>query len=227
MWALTGRSTISKLRGFAASSTLVPGLTVLPTYHPASVLREYPQRHDAIRDLQKAVRLSRSPVLDRPSRRVCLPDHPAEIALWAAEHVHDRLSFDIETAGGHITCIGFAPHPGEILVVPFTDRRRAGWAYWETLDDEAAAWSEVAKLLGTPHVRKVGQNGGLYDALYLYEAYGIPVANYADDSMLLSHSLQPEASKGLGYLGSIYGPDGMHAWKADHPRGKRTTKREE
>ena len=28
--------------------------------------------------------------------------------------------------------------------------------------------------------------------------------NYADDTMLMHHALQPESNKGLGFLGSVY-----------------------
>ena len=52
----------------------------------------------------------------------------------------------------------------------------------------------------------------LYDISFLLRAYGIKTMNCAEDTMLLSHALQPEGLKGLGYLGSIYSDEG--AWEA-------------
>jgi hypothetical protein len=43
------------------------------------------------------------------------------------------------------------------------------------------------------------------------------------DTMLLSHSLQPESLKGLGYLGSVFTDEG--SWKQER-KGNQTIKRD-
>ena len=65
-------------------------------------------------------------------------------------------------------------------------------------------------MLGRQRPAKLFQNG-LYDIAFLWRAYGIKVMNASEDTMLLHHALQPEALKGLGFLGSVYTDEG--AWK--------------
>ena len=71
----------------------------------------------------------------------------------------------------------------------------------------------MRRVLIDSSIPKLFQNG-LYDIAFLWRAYGIGVMGCAEDTMLLSHSLQPESLKGLGYLGSIYTDHG--AWKSEH-----------
>jgi DNA polymerase I-like protein with 3'-5' exonuclease and polymerase domains len=133
------------------------------------------------------------------------------------------LSFDIETSGDQITCIGFSPDPSVALVIPFTIGARAIRSYWPSLEAELSAWNFVERCLSHPS-QKVAQNG-LYDIHFLWRRYGIAVKNFEHDTMLLHHSLQPEASKGLDFLGSIYTNEA--SWKLMRTRGKQTIKRDE
>ena len=48
LWAVTGQSGITKWRGTVAESSLVPGLKVVPTWHPAAVLRNNSLRLELI-----------------------------------------------------------------------------------------------------------------------------------------------------------------------------------
>ena len=76
----------------------------------------------------------------------------------------------------------------------------------------------MRRVLGDPDIPKLFQNGA-YDIAFLWRAYGIKTMGAAHDTMLLQHALQPEALKGLGYLGSIYSDEG--SWK--HMRRKDET----
>ena len=62
MWALLGKTSISKLRGTVQLSThTLTGLKVLPTYHPAAIFRQYSLRPIVVLDLRKARRESELP----------------------------------------------------------------------------------------------------------------------------------------------------------------------
>ena len=50
-WALLQRTGISNIRGTVARATLVPGLKVIPVYHPSAVLRDWSLRHVTVLDL--------------------------------------------------------------------------------------------------------------------------------------------------------------------------------
>lgn len=221
-WALLRTSSISKIRGTIFTSTLVEGLKVLPTYHPAAVLRQYELRHVTILDLIKARREARFAEIIRPRRQIYVPESLADMEEFYAENIElaSTIAVDIETASGQITCIGFSTRPDSALVVPLVDPRRDSGSYWAFPAQEVQAWEFIRRVLDHP-APKVFQNG-LYDLHFLYRGYGIVVRNCEHDTMLLHHALQPESPKGLGYLGSIYTNE--PAWKL--MRGA-STKRDE
>jgi len=220
-WALLHDSRISRIRGTTASSAAPAGFKVLPTYHPAAVLRQWDLRPVTVLDLAKARRESEFPEVRRPARVIWTDPTLRDIEAFYHDHILPArsLAFDIETAGDQITCIGFAPRVDLALVVPFVDHRRGG-SYWGSSVDERLAWGWVAKILDSP-LRKITQNG-LYDVHFLWRKYGISVANWTDDTMLLHHALFPESEKGLGFLGSVYTNE--PSWKLMRSKAKHTIK---
>lgn len=226
LWALIGVGGISNRRGSICTSThLVEGFKVLPTYHPAAILRQWDLRPVTVLDLHKARRESAFPEVVRPSRQVWIEPSLQDIEVFYDQFIPGCkiLSCDIETAGDQITCIGFAPSPSVSLVIPFTDPRRARGSYWPNRSDELAAWNHVRRFLLSP-CGKVFQNG-LYDISFLYRSYGLRVVNPEHDTMLLHHSLQPESPKSLAFLGSCYTNES--SWKLMRPRHKTTIKQDE
>jgi uracil-DNA glycosylase len=216
MWALLGKTAISKYRGTTALSThTAGGFKVLPTYHPAAIFRQWELRPIAVIDLAKARRESLFPEIRRPEVTMYVPETTEELHSLIREHLApaERLAVDIETSGNQITCIGFAPNRYQAIVVPFVDGRRVGRNYWNRQEDEIAAWKAIAGLLMEPTPKKTFQNG-MYDIAFLWRAQGIAVMGAEDDTMLLHHALQPESLKGLGFLGSVYTDHG--AWKTEH-----------
>ena len=224
LWALTGSSRISSARGTVTTSSLIDGLKVLPTYHPAGVLRNWSWRPIVLQDLFKAAREMEFPEVRRPARRITIDPTLEEVESFIAEALAAPvLASDIETEKGQITTIGFATSPQRAFVIPFWDKRQPGWSYWPTLGEELRAWKAVESIL-TRHPQVVFQNG-LYDVQYIWRM-GIPVPGFSDDTMLLHHSMYPELPKGLGFLGSVYTND--ISWKQMRQRhGSQETKREE
>lgn len=225
LWALTGGSAISKLRGAVCLSThTATGFKVLPTYHPAAVLRQYDLRAVTSLDLAKAKREAEFPDLRRPKREIWID--PTLEDLYAFDNAYIRgaklLSVDVETAGNQITRVGFAPKPDVALVIPFTDRRRFGRSYWPDAKSERSAKLFVRDVLSRPMPKKLFQNG-LYDVAFFWRSEGTPVMGAEEDTMLLHHALQPESPKALGYLGSVYTDE--VAWKT--MRKVETIKRDE
>lgn len=229
-WAILGSSGISRIRGTVTSGGRIgyEGNKVLPTFHPAAVLRDWSLRPVTVLDLAKAKRESAFPDIRRPERTIYLEPTLEDLEWYLETQLRNAsvISFDIETSGDQITCIGFAPSPTSALVVPFRDNRRDNssghmGSYWPTHEAEVVAWGFVRRVLRLPQ-RKVAQNG-LYDINFLWTRYGITVTNYEDDTMLLHHALQPESLKGLGFLGSVYTNES--SWKLMNRRDP-TVKRE-
>lgn len=221
LWALAGRTGISKLRGTTLLSThTVDGFKLLPTYHPAAVLRQWELRPTTIADLMKASRESAYPDIRRPHREAWIEPSIKDIETFVALYITGThlLSVDIETSGNRITAIGFAPSTSLGIVIPFDDSRRKDGCYWLTQQDEERVWKIVRGVLEDTLIPKLLHNAA-YDVAFLWRAYGIQVRNMKEDSMLLSHALHPESLKGLGYLGSIFADEG--SWKS--MRVKNTT----
>jgi len=220
LWALTGRTGISELRGSTRTSThLVSGIKLLPTYHPAAVGRQYNLRPVVIADLIKANRERKFPEVRRPHREVWIEPTLEDLEEFYERYIipAGRVSVDIETSGRLITCIGFAPRPDLALVVPFFDPRRKDRSYWPHAGAERGAWSWVSEVLRNPDIKKVLQNGA-YDITFLLRSNNITTFGAEHDTMLLHHALYPEMLKGLGFLGSLYTDEG--SWKEMR---KRTT----
>jgi len=214
LWALTGKTGVAKLRGTTLLSThTVADYKLLPTYHPAAVLRQWELRPTTIMDLIKANRESAFPEIRRPNCEIWIEPTLEDIQTFIKEYVIncDLLSVDIETSGDRVTCIGFAPRTDLAIVIPFDDKRNQSGCYWPTAAIERQCWELIRQVLSDATIPKLFQNG-LYDIGFLMRSYGILVKGAREDTMLLHHARQPEALKGLGYLGSIYTDHG--SWKS-------------
>lgn len=216
-WGLLRRTGITKLRGAVYPCELVPGYPVLPTFHPANILREWGNRVIAVGDLIKAKRF-----LDEgfhpPRRELWLEPTIEEVREFCSAVLESPpavLSFDIETFSDTITCIGFSPRPDLAITIPFFDPRAPDRNYWKTQAEELEAWRWVHKLLDS-NIPKLGQNG-LYDIQYLHK-HRIPVRRYTQDTMIKHHALYPELPKGLGFLATLYTDEAQ--WKVLRDRNR-------
>lgn len=201
LWALCKVLGIKKYRGTPILAA--DGRTkILPTYHPAAIMRQWKLRPIAIADLQKARRESLSSQLVRPRRFIYVEPSIDDIAWFYEKYIAeaDVVSADIETKQGTITEIGFAPCWDRALVIPFYDRSKRG-NYWSTPSEELAAWRWVQRICEEKPL--IGQNFS-YDLQYLWDKNHISTPVVEDDTMILHHAMYPELEKSLGFLGSIY-----------------------
>lgn len=220
LWALGGRTGIKKWRGTTLESThTVGGYKLLPTYHPAAVLRGPELRPIVLADFDKAAREAAYPDIRRPHRDIWIEPGIEDVRDWISTRLSPirPLSVDIETSGSRITCIGLG-YSDIAIVIPFDDSRAKDGNYWPTLEAERAVWDVIRSVLEDERIPKLFQNG-LYDIAFLARSVGIKVMGAEEDTMLLHHALQPEMEKSLGFLGSVYADEG--AWK--HMRTKTKT----
>lgn len=214
-WALLRTSGIKRVRGAPAlahpdTRKLVASPTwqgkIIPTYHPAAMMRDMSLRPIILSDLDKTARNASFPEIIKPHREFYVEPTYQDLLDFERAYIEDapRLSVDIETKGRHITCIGFAPSRDRALVVPFWNPAQADGNYWRTFEEERLVWSWVKRNLQRRNVVYIGQNF-MYDMTVLLRQYGITVdAREHEDTMLLHHALQPEMEKGLGFLATLY-----------------------
>lgn len=222
-WALLGSGKITKIRGVAASSTLCRGLKILPTYHPAGILRNWTWRPIAVADLIKvALREGQFGEVRRPERRVLINPTIQDVREWL-KHPTYSYGVDLETKNKSIEMVGLARSRSEAIVIPLLDKSKPDFSYWSA-QDEQEIWSLLRWRLEDPSIIKVFQNG-LYDLQYFIRRSPVRPRNCSEDTMLLHHSLFPEMQKGLGFLGSLYTNEA--SWKLWHGAESEELKRDE
>jgi len=210
-WALGLPATISKLRGNVVESAFGK---VLPTYHPASVLRNWSQRIITILDLHKALRESESPTITTLPREIWTRPGIEDCYRWWELYGSkaELLAFDIETIlNKQISEISFASDSTHALHLPiFWKGNKQFINYWPDAKTELEAWRFIKMVLES-EIPKIGQNCIQYDALWLLKEMNIAVKNIQHDTMQLSHAWGLELEKNLGFLGSIFCNE--RAWK--------------
>lgn len=208
LWALTGEMGIMKWRGSAMTAVATPAQLskVLPTVHPAAIMREWPNRYLALQDLRRWNRVSAFVKPDwcftiRPTLEDVLSRlHIIRLALDRAASSGFPLASDIETRGGQIACIGLAWTTEDALCIPLMCLERPE-GYWNA-SEELLIITTLKTILCHPSARVIFQNGA-YDLQYFAKQYGF-LPNLRDDTMLMQHTCFPGLRKGLDFLSSLY-----------------------
>lgn len=210
MWALTGKWGITSWRGSVLQCDLQLALDyqpkVVPTYHPAAILRQWTWRPIGVHDLKRAVKESQSVEINRPDYEFIIrPNYTQAVGILAmlydaAERGELELSVDLETRAGHIACIGIAWSNTQAICIPLMCVERVE-GYWQ-LEEEVNIVHALYCLLTHPAVKIDGQNF-LYDAQYIFRHWHFIVPRVFD-TMIGQHSLFGTMPKGLDFLSSMY-----------------------
>lgn len=220
LWALTGNWGITSWRGSTLVSTLPTSLDykpkVVPTYHPALVLRQWSWRQTAVHDLRRAARHQADRTLvPRDYDFIIRPDYGTVLAILEsltreADKGPLNLAADIETRAGHLACLGLAWNTRSALCIPFmcVERKEGYWS----IDEEAEIVWRLMKLMKHANVKISGQNF-IYDAQYIYRWWHF-IPNVKHDTMLSHHSMFSNSQKSLDYLASMYCDQYVY-WKDD------------
>ena len=213
---LCGVDGITTWRGSELNSTLVPGLKVIPTYHPAAILRQYSWRWIALNDLRRAERESKSPEIVVPEFRFILrPDFSTVISTLdllqaKVDREPTKLSVDLETRHQKIACVGIAWTVSDAISIPFLAIGRYN-GYW-TGDQAVEIVKRLRGLLRHPNAQVIGQNF-IYDAQYLARWFGFAPIPWMD-TMIAFHTCFLRAQKALDFIASITN-DHYRYWKDD------------
>lgn len=218
LWALTGHRGITKWRG----SMLRYGSSLLmPTYHPALILREWAWRAIAVHDLRRAISALRAGSWpERKKTFIVRPsfDDAMDIlgSLQTQANVHASpehplpLSSDIETRHRHIACHGIAWSSLEAISIPYMCLEKPE-GYW-TAEQELDIWQRERELLTHPHVEVAGQFY-LYDAQYFARRKGY-LPRLRNDTLFMQQTAFAGLPKGLDFLSSMYRVHHVY-WKED------------
>lgn len=207
MWALTGEfGSIHTWRGSHLQCSFLPETTVIPTFDPYTLARQYDQRQYCIRDLLRANCVAKQPHLYRePRYDFTIEPSYSQVMGYLEESLREAdeqeelwISCDIETIARYISCIGLSKNVREALCIPFMDIKGHYWSE----EEEFAIQLKLRELLTHPNVRVIGQNFN-YDAQHFAKELGY-LPNLAFDTMLGYHALFPGLSKDLSMLSSLF-----------------------
>jgi uracil-DNA glycosylase family 4 len=222
LFALTGQLSSYNYRSSIMESVLTPGYKVIPTLRSDIIHMQYARRPWMIHDLKRVKKNSLTPgVFHRDYKLLIAVDNSDQWFELMKDQLlkllykldHDTLkevACDIETRGGHITCISFAWATTEALCVQLCPLRNPE-GFWSP-EQEASLVSVMTQLLLHEKVLLVGQNFN-YDLQYIFRHWGILPSNVAD-TMLMQHSAFSTLPKNLGFLSSMYCEDHLY-WKDD------------
>lgn len=217
LWALTGEWGIKKWRGSQLKQNFVAFPSkVVPTFHPAYVLRDWSVRSTVIQDLRRAARHTESRNYDpekwnfllRPSMKNVMDVLYLFVTKLQNEPIW--LDFDIETRHGHIACAGVSWSANDALCIPFMCvEKKEG--YW-TEEEEAFIVYWLRQVLCHPNARVRGQNL-LYDCQYTYKWWHW-TPRVAQDTMISFHVGFAGLPKKLDFQASLL-CDNYTYWKDD------------
>lgn len=195
--ALTGKAQITKHRGYVFESTLLEGRKVIPSLHPAAIMRgKHIERYYLAKDLSRAVRESEYPEIRRPERQLIYDLDYIEACEWLdAFNAQKIVCFDIEVINFEVSCIGFTSSPNFAVTIPF-------YECWDE-HEERELWRRIAKIMENPKVAKAGQNL-MFDTAFLLQQNRIRTRGPILDTMIMHSLIYPDMLKGLEFLASIY-----------------------
>lgn len=219
LWAVTENWGVLRWRGSQLTGEIGSWSgKVIPTLHPAAVIREWPQRPIVLNDLKRVAREIQTSAYENVPKWVFTVRPSFAEASTRLEELIDKvesgqiewIDFDLETRAGHVACAGFSWSAKEALSLPLMVKGD-NQGYW-SLEEEARLIWLVYKLLTHPKVKVRGQNL-LYDAQYTYRHWHF-VPRVAQDTMIAQHAIFCGMPKSLDFLASMH-CDYYRQWKPE------------
>jgi hypothetical protein len=196
------KASINVLRGSVYEYSDLAGrkIKVIPVLHPKDIVKVPKWSKRSLSDWGKVAKEMKHREHFKINRK-----HIIDPSEWEVNNFvkninygsNEALSVDIETWGGKISCVGFAPNEYVSITIPTA-----------TKEHENAFFPAIKKLCSniTP---KIFCNG-LYDT-YWFDYDNIPVNSYIWDVQYMHHALDPIEKHSLDFLASIYSTENY--WK--------------
>lgn len=205
MWALTGRRGITLWRGSVLQGP--GGRKIIPTMHPAAVLRQWSIRAATVSDLRRVKRHLETPTeVAQPAWNFTIrPSYPDVIScltglLSRLEQEPIWLDLDLETSSGHIACCGISWSLTEAICIPFMSKD-SSYGYWIAEEEAAIVWL-LYRIFTHKNARIRWQNG-LYDAQYVHKSWHF-IPRGMQDTMISQHAMFSDLPKSLAFQASLY-----------------------
>ncbi len=215
LYALTGKTSIEAWRGIIHSTECGKAIA---TYHPAAVLRDYDLRPIMQIDLNRCAKEFLSPDFTPEIFHMKIAPTFAEVMEFfdeVREKIDRFVSFDTETLGRLIRCLGFSVDGKSAMCIPFmkVERRTLqssrlvsphleNSSYW-TLLEEKEITRRMNEFFADSKIRFIAQNFP-FDVTLLEENFKTRIANFYLDTLAAHHACYIELPKDLDFLTSVY-----------------------
>jgi len=205
--ALTNRVGITKWRGSVLESTIVPGLKVVPTFHPATIIPpkfNYLNKPLICEDLLKANYESGfSDIVRQPREITVKPSFDESIDVlnycYEAGVRGQIIGIDIEVIGGELDCISFAWSFDQAISIPF----RGPKGEYFNIEQELEIMLLIAKIIQEPRITKAGANF-IFDTQFLFHKYGIVPRGILHCTQIAQKISYPDFAAGLDFVTSMH-----------------------
>ncbi len=223
--AITGERKISQWRG---TIMMYKGIKIIPTYHPAYVMRVYGDHPIVELDFSKALRESDYPEYREPKVDITIRPNFSQVISWLDKvENYKRISFDIETLTDKLImrCISLSVklecNTYSAISIPFIVLSKSSLtsissdnklvklgkvsdsvsSYW-SIEDEIVILTKLSKIFNS-NIEVVGQNSISFDAPIIRDQLDIQIKNHYMDTMHAWHVLYSEFPKSLSFLCSV------------------------
>ena len=220
-WFLTGKpNNLSACRGTLLHPHDQNKTIGIVTFSAESAHRAGKQLHYIYHDMLKLKRGLERGSLGHTVRTVYVAEIFPDLIEFENKFLNNDmpLACDIETVpdAGIIKEISFAVDEHTSLVVPLWKDGESLWPSGDLL--RVLNW--IRKIINSG--RKIVGHNFSYDIAFMLNAWGMPVTNASEDTMLMFSALQPELLKGLGSIGATYtdSPYWKHLGKDNKDDGK-------
>lgn len=193
---LTGKKGLDKWRGSILETKFGK---VIPSYHPRDIMKMYEHKAILNLDIKKVLDESNTPDFDPPKTEFITHPNFTQVMTFL-ETLPQKFTFDIETWGRRIRCLGLGISRETALCIPFMKDDCS--SYW-SIDEERQILFKLREIFSSKNFKSVAQNYP-FDASMLEFEFGLPVENLYMDTMVAQHCCYAELPKSLDFLCSIY-----------------------
>ncbi|MBE3139136.1 MAG: hypothetical protein IMZ53_00970, partial [Thermoplasmata archaeon] len=205
--ALCNRVGVTKWRGSVLDSTLVPGLKVIPTFHPATFIPpkfNFLNKPIICEDLMRAKYESEFKGIRRLARTVYTKlDFNQTINslrnCYRLGKLGQIIGIDIEVINREVDCIGLSWSPTESICIPF---RFSGGDYF-TVEEELQIMKAVAYIIQDEDIQKAGASF-IFDTQFLLHKYGIQPRGSLHCTQIAQKISYPDFPAGLDAVTTMH-----------------------
>jgi uracil-DNA glycosylase family 4 len=205
--ALCNRMGIGKWRGSVLESELVPGLKVIPTYHPATIL---PPKFNCLNkpiiadDIVKAKSESEFHEIRRIPRNIYIRPSFEEAKSYL-NHCYEvglrgqTISVDIEVINGEVDCFSVGWSINNSVSIPL----RYSQGDYFTPDEELEIMLLLARIIEDRRIAKIGANF-IFDLQFFFRKYGIRPRGVLNCTQIAQKISFPDLPAGLDAVTTMH-----------------------